>query len=263
MNSTMNTAQLRMIAVLCGSIAVWGQGSTPAWAADTKPKTPPAAQEDSLDEALLEGLTNELAEDPKKPSQPGKAETAKPTKKGQPQSDLERQLGDDLGEDFGAAPVEEDPLSSIGRRMRAAEEQIAKRDASEPTRKLQDEIVADLAKLIEAARSQKPKPSGSSSSPAGSGRAKINPPAQKLAGDGNKSSQPARDSSEKLRPDELKPVDMAEMNSLLKDLWGQLPDRAREQMLQSSVDKFLPKYEVLIEKYFRRLAEEADDTPKK
>jgi hypothetical protein len=246
----------------------------PASAADAKSKKPAAqqaAEGDSLDEALLEGLTNELAEDPKQPRQrktgPGR-QAQKPNKDGQPPSDLERQLDDALtqdlgGEDIGAPSEDENPLTSIGRRMRAAQEQIAKRDASEPTRKLQDGIVADLAKLIEAVKSQQPKPSGSSSASAGSTRSKINAPPQKLAGEGKTSNQPARDASEKLRPDEIKPVDMAEMKSLLKDLWGELPDRAREQMLQSSVDKFLPKYEVLIEKYFRRLAEEENDSPKK
>jgi hypothetical protein len=181
-----------------------------------------------------------------------------------PQSDLDRQLGEELGEDIGEGPKDDDPLTSIGRRMRAVEDQIAKRDATEPTRKVQDGIVADLAKLIEQARRQKPQQGSSSSSSSGSGRSKIGGPSQKLAGSDSKpSSGPSRESTERLRPDEVKPVDMGEMSSLLKDLWGQLPDRAREQMMQSSVEKFLPKYEVLIEKYFRRLSEEAEEPPRK
>jgi hypothetical protein len=42
----------------------------------------------------------------------------------------------------------------------------------------------------------------------------------------------------------------------MKDAWGNLPERIREQMMQTSVDEFLPKYELLIEKYFQRLSEE-------
>ena len=34
------------------------------------------------------------------------------------------------------------------------------------------------------------------------------------------------------------------------------PERVREQMLQSHDDEFLPKYELEIEQYFRRLAED-------
>ncbi len=39
-------------------------------------------------------------------------------------------------------------------------------------------------------------------------------------------------------------------------LWGQLPPRARQQILQPPVEEFPPKYETQIEDYFRRLAEE-------
>ena len=49
---------------------------------------------------------------------------------------------------------------------------------------------------------------------------------------------------------------MDQMKGLLKDLWGQLPLRDREQMLQSSPEQFLPKYELLIEKYYKRLADQ-------
>jgi hypothetical protein len=42
----------------------------------------------------------------------------------------------------------------------------------------------------------------------------------------------------------------------MKRLWGGLPERARQQMLQTPVEEFPPKYEEQIEQYFRRLAEE-------
>ena len=42
----------------------------------------------------------------------------------------------------------------------------------------------------------------------------------------------------------------------MKQLWGELPQRDREQMLQLPVEEFLPEYELLIEDYFRRLSEE-------
>jgi len=46
------------------------------------------------------------------------------------------------------------------------------------------------------------------------------------------------------------------VKSLLKDSWGHLPAHAREQMLQNSPEQFLPQYELMIERYYRRLAEE-------
>ncbi len=39
---------------------------------------------------------------------------------------------------------------------------------------------------------------------------------------------------------------------------GALPERAREQMLQLPAEEFLPKYELEIEDYFRRLAGEGE-----
>ncbi len=50
-------------------------------------------------------------------------------------------------------------------------------------------------------------------------------------------------------------VDMDRMRELIKGLWGELPAHQREQMLQLPIEEFLPKYELLIEKYFRRLSE--------
>ena len=47
----------------------------------------------------------------------------------------------------------------------------------------------------------------------------------------------------------------------MKDVWGQLPAREREQMLQSPPEQFLPKYELLLEKYYKRLAEEQKRRP--
>ena len=43
---------------------------------------------------------------------------------------------------------------------------------------------------------------------------------------------------------------------MVKALWGQLPERSREQMLQSFSNELLPKYELEIEQYYRRWSEE-------
>ncbi len=48
---------------------------------------------------------------------------------------------------------------------------------------------------------------------------------------------------------------------MLKEAWGQLPPHAREQMLQSPPEQFLPKYELLIEKYYKRLADQQQAKP--
>jgi hypothetical protein len=40
------------------------------------------------------------------------------------------------------------------------------------------------------------------------------------------------------------------------DVWGHLPERIRQQLQSAAVERFLPKYEDLIEAYYQRLAEE-------
>jgi hypothetical protein len=52
------------------------------------------------------------------------------------------------------------------------------------------------------------------------------------------------------------PTQAEEVQATMKQLWGELPEQARERMLQSPVEQFPPKYETMIEDYYRRLAEE-------
>ena len=45
---------------------------------------------------------------------------------------------------------------------------------------------------------------------------------------------------------------------VIERAWGHLPPALRERVSSADFDKFLPKYEKLIEQYFRRLAEESN-----
>jgi hypothetical protein len=73
----------------------------------------------------------------------------------------------------------------------------------------------------------------------------------------------ARDSTDRLDRTTAKSADKGEVNEMVKALWGQLPERSREQMQQSFSDEFLPKYELEIEQYYRRLSEEQNETSPK
>ena len=44
------------------------------------------------------------------------------------------------------------------------------------------------------------------------------------------------------------------MRTVLSGLWGELPEHLRNQMLQRPDETFLPKYETLIEDYYRQLS---------
>jgi hypothetical protein len=54
----------------------------------------------------------------------------------------------------------------------------------------------------------------------------------------------------------VKPDAAARTRERMKQLWGELPKRAREQMMQSAIEDYPPKYELRIEEYFRKLSEE-------
>jgi hypothetical protein len=69
----------------------------------------------------------------------------------------------------------------------------------------------------------------------------------------------AKDSTDRLDRTTAKAVDKSEVDAMVKALWGQLPERSREQMQQSFSDEFLPKYELEIEQYYRRLSEEQNE----
>ncbi len=73
----------------------------------------------------------------------------------------------------------------------------------------------------------------------------------KTAGKGGAGDAPGAGSGNKARQ-----LGAEERRVLMARLWGQLPERARQQIVQPPVEVFPPKYEVQIEAYFRRLAEE-------
>ena len=153
-----------------------------------------------------------------------------------------------------------DPLLEIARQMRRIEELIGRSDSGLTTQDLQEQVVADLDRLLEQARrrAKQSKP-GAGQSQQASIRRPIGQP-QSKPGDGPRPGDgPSTASSQ--RPAGNGPArrpDMTRMRKVMEELWGQLPPRQRQQMLQLPVEEFLPKYELLIEEYFRRLAEEKE-----
>jgi len=196
-------------------LCVIGAGSSPSLAQEA----PPA--EDSLDDELLEGLES--------PAPPAALD----------------------GEDLGAS---EDPLARMAGQMRTVEESLRAAQLGPPTQRMQREIIADLDKLIEQ---QQKKCQGGAPKPGGSQSPKPGPPkpAQPKPGPNSQEvgTQAASDSQDEMRPGEEGAAELVAPQDLLKHVWGHLPQRLRDQMLQNRNEKFLPKYEREIEEYFRRL----------
>ena len=254
---------------LAGSSARGEEPAKPAAKAPaSKPKQPappPAAAKappaNSLDAALLEDLDNDLLEGVK---------NLPPAKKDAARGD-DATSGDDAtaGENAGEMPAAgdesgEEPLIRIGQQMRTAEKLI---DQKRPAERVQDQILTDLAALIkkieEQAQSQSSS-SGKSPNPQeqASARDQVKQPQSGSGNPGTQPSQkPAKESTDRLGKNDVQRPDAESVRSMLKEAWGQLPPHAREQMLQSPPEQFLPKYELLIEKYYKRLADQQQSKP--
>lgn len=254
-------------AVVCTAMAAV------TYAADPVPAVKPAPEADrSLDDALLkqlgEGVDSDLLEGLEQPP-------AQKSKRDQPapdqappragSDDLEERLRQELG---GAAlPDETDnPLVRAGQRMRAAQERIAAARADTATQELQTEAVAAIDELLEQAKKKRGQKSSGKQPQQQSKRSQPQQPQRQqqqagASGSGNPQ-QASRDSTEELRPDRVEAVDAVLAGELMKDLWGHLPARVKEQMLQSSIEEFLPKYQALIEEYFKRLIDEQSRNPR-
>jgi len=224
-------------------------------------REPARAQPPSpLDQELLDGLGSDPL-DPvdRNSAQPGapRGEAGDGASRGQDE-DWQQRLRRELG---AAAEKESDnPLLEIARKMRDAQGRLDRHDAGSTTQIVQKQIVDDLEKLIDEARkAAKQCAGGQSRAQAVAARKPVGqPPAGGQPQGGQPSKQPAAESSPRPRAASQPPreVDLEQVRAIIKELWGELPEREREQMLESPPEEFLPKYELLIEEYFRRLSEE-------
>ncbi|MEX0679013.1 MAG: hypothetical protein WD063_18205 [Pirellulales bacterium] len=208
----------------------------------------------SLDDELLEDLDNELLEgvgDLK--DRPGKSEPRATSPEAKPsEQPLDAQEVDMAGTD-------DDPLGYISQEMRMAERLIPQQGKRTHAEQLQRRIVEDLARLIDDAERQRAQQQSSKSKQGRqtARRESVKQPKSSTGRSaGQNSNQPAADSTDRLGQAEQAKPDPELFKGLLKDTWGNLPEHEREQMMQMSPEQFLPQYELLIERYYRRLAEE-------
>jgi len=207
-----------------------------------------------LDEQALRELIGP-AEQPgsSRPSVPAEDELRR-------RSDAEPPAGPADGEDLGEA--RQSPLVRISDRMSEAGELLETLDRSGRTLAVQEEIVTELDKLIDRLQQQCQQCSGGKagqSSPQQTERSSAKPGGSTAASESVAAAQ-SRDQQEaagRQQPDEAA---TANTPDAAKQVWGQLPERFREQLLQSTGDEFLPKYREELELYFKRLAEQQQDT---
>ncbi len=220
----------------------------------------------SLDEELMRQLRGESIDDVDRelfgPSKPEPGATRPDSKEGRDRpgagaDDLER-----VRRELGTAAVseEDNPLLSVARQMREVEGLLARAQSGSRTQQVQSQIVAELEALIDQARKSAAKCQGGSPQPqqATASRDSGKPAARKPGDEGSgRRSKPAATSDARPSAVEAGAPRPEDMKTLIKEqVWGILPERERQRMLELPIEEFLPKYEPLIIEYYRRLSKE-------
>ena len=216
------------------------------------PAQEPPSLTDSIDDQLLQGLDNELlrelddvpAVNPNQADGLNKQPTAtdnNPQTQPRADSELDR---DSANKDSPEAELDDQhPFEQIVQRMRVIEKRLATHDTSQPTQQMQNTVVEELATLISQLEQQQREQSQSQAG--GSSGAGRRP-------DG----QPVAETSDNTEPREAIDAAGVERRVILKEVWGHLPPKVREQMMSVSPEEFLPRYRALTEQYFKRLIHE-------
>lgn len=225
---------------------------------DSKDPTPERSPIDEVKKPVVDGKEG----DTPKPSRLPVADAERPAdhpreerERGNEQATPSINLADE-GEDIGQTPKSEDPLARVLLKMRSSRDRLKNRDSSSATQSIQQQIVREL----EAMLSSSPTSSGESSASEDQ-TPKEGTTSQEGPGDGMPSTGPTQESDDRVDPATASQAQLAEVKSQLRRAWGHLPEKVREKMLSSMSEEFLPKYEKLIEAYYKRLAEEPTTRP--
>jgi hypothetical protein len=231
--------------------------AAPSFGDDASPASSRGVE--SLGNELLEGLVPNSIDSPAPPSS-----NEDPNQPRDPVTIAPRfdDLGEDIGQPRGALSLERVRVD-----MQRAQSMIAAKNAAADAPNLkqagdvQQQVVTQLDKLIAELSKQCKNCQGSSSSSQSPkpGQSSQKKPGGKPTTTPGRGQTAARDSTDRLGPANRRPLDQGDVERMVKDLWGHLPQRSREQMIQSFSEEFLPEYELEIEEYYRRLSED-DDT---
>jgi hypothetical protein len=201
-----------------------------------------------------------LADDPPQPA--AAKHDAKPASRAPappPRPPIDAELLRSLENKTAANAADEPPLARIADRMRDVQARLTKADPGEETREIQADIVHDIDKLLEEIK----KGDGKNSKQSGAKRSTSGSAGQQQGQQQPGSSQPAKDSNPNrgpmvARPANVDPSKAAPNGRTARAVWGHLPDKLKEEMQQSFKEFVLPKYEEMIEQYFRTIAEQND-----
>ncbi len=161
-------------------------------------------------------------------------------------------------------------ISKISDSLRAADRGLSEGRTGGDTLVAQQKAIEELEKLIEAAksgpRSSNPnsRPSGGSEQGAGASASpteKESSTGQDPQGGtaGGRSDNASTSDENATAPAGSNNVLQRFRASVVRDAWGHLPERLRDQLLNVGSDKYLPKYDGLVRDYFESLAQPGMD----
>ncbi|MEM8946529.1 MAG: hypothetical protein AAGD11_15255 [Planctomycetota bacterium] len=206
---------------------------------------PSAAQPlDSVDQALLEDLGADLLEATDESNR----------------DVLDQSLLAELGEDIGRnQQAEQNELAKVVKHMKRAHSRLQRVERTNEASAAQSEALVGLEVMIAEITKRKSQcQGGSCRQPA------TQKPDNKKEAGGKTGDNPAESATSAASDDANLSTELYATGNLVKDLWGKLPARQRQQILQPLSEEFLPKYAAEIEAYFRALAQpenSAKETP--
>lgn len=174
-----------------------------------------------------------------------------------------------------------DTLSAVEQtieKMREVKSRVGKKETGSKTQAMQKDILSSLDALIQMAeqqqqqqreqqkkqkqKQQQQQKQRSQEQPKQSqqGKQQQKEQGQQPTPDGRRKDD-GQDSSTKIEERAVAAAELAKRKVVLQQVWGHLPERLRERVLNMSDDKYLPKYENLIKKYFEALAEKRKSRP--
>lgn len=236
------TAAATMALAVTVSQRAWSQSEPqPPSPVQDEPEKP--AKPATLDDLL--GI--EEAPDEEAPSDPADA--------------AEREVDEELQRRLNEAEIADSFTQAIEKMSISADLLDTQFDPGLGTQRVQEDILAKLAQLIDQAKKSQCKAgSSSSSSSAKSSSAPKSNPGQK-PGDPASAAQPNNRPGDS-REGDPPPMQQGDVNTLIDETrteWGNLPQRVRDMLLQGRKDKFSSLYRRFTDEYYKRLAE--DDAP--
>lgn len=158
------------------------------------------------------------------------------------------------------------PVESIIEEMKRAGKLIENQQTGQQTQKIQNKVVENIQKLIREIESIPKVSLQQSNQKENQQQKKKQKTQQQKSGMGQKNvpqttQGPARQSSDRKEKGLVTSGNLTNTNGYIKDAWGHLPPAVRQQLLNVYTEKFLPKYEEQVRRYYEALAEKKKQSP--